>query len=78
MTPILNDYPRKKYKKRMLQGLAFILAGIALAVFMPKGHNISPADQTIALFRFLTIMGATSVIYGGYWLLRGLVGWVQS
>ena len=78
MTPIMNEYPRKKYKKRMLQGLVFILAGMGLALLIPSGHNISPADQTIALFRFLTIMGAASVFYGGYWLLRGFVGWMQN
>lgn len=62
----------------MLQGLILVLTGMGLALLIPHGQNISTADQTIALFRFLSIMGGAAVFYGGYWLLRGFVGWVQN
>lgn len=78
MLPIMNDYPRKKHKRKMIQGAAFLVVGLILALLMGRIQEPAPAEQMIAVFRFIGIMGGASVLLGGIWLVKGFFDWVQS
>ncbi len=78
MLPIMDEYPRKKYKRQMIQGAALLVVGLILALLMGRVQQPSPAEQMIALFRFFSIMGGASILLGGIWLVKGFFDWVQS
>lgn len=62
----------------MIQGAAFLVVGLILALLMGRIQEPAPAEQMIAVFRFFGIIGGASILLGGIWLVKGFFDWVQS
>jgi len=78
MMPIMEEYPRKKYKRQMIQGVVLLIIGLVLALLIGPMQKPLDAEQTIALFRFIGIMGGASMLFGSFRFVKGFFDWVQS